>query len=207
MCAGRREEALELTQQALQLDPLSASLHFRRAVLEDHCGFPHEAVDRFEDAIEADPDFSLNYFHQAMTLTALGEHEAAMRKIEIAMDKTGGSPMILAVRGHILARMGRETEAQAVLSQISHLAGERLASPLLAALVHCGRGDMEAAAEAVRIAVRQGSYCLVPYLTCSMMAPLRAWSGWPALRDLTNLTGFRVEPQVANHAVELLRVG
>jgi TolB-like protein/Flp pilus assembly protein TadD len=193
MAAGTREDALRMTRHALQLDPLSPVFRFRLAVLEDYCGFPSEAIDLFQDAIEADPDFSLNYYHQAMALTATGQHQGALSRLELAIEKFGGSPMMLAVKGHVLAKLGQDAAAEAILARLACLSSDGLVSPLLAAFVHTGRNDMEAAAKAVRESVAQGGYCLVPYLVISMMAPLRAWHGWQELSDLVHLSGFRCE--------------
>jgi len=185
--AGRHDDAFEATRQALRLDPLSPVLHSRFGVADLHCGRPREAIESFQDAIEQNPEFVFNYYHQAMALASVGQTDAALVRIGEAEVRSPSNPIILATKGYVLARAGSDAAAAEIASRLESLSAKGLISPILLAFVYCGGSDLARAAEMVRLALRRKSYSLLPYLANSMMEPLRQWEGFPALLSAARL--------------------
>src|SRR5262245_37287220 len=82
--AGRPEQALELLEQAMRLDP-----HYP-PVYAMELGFTYNLLGRYEEAIAAlkqcllrDPDFLAAYLHLALAYSERGQEEAARAAAEV----------------------------------------------------------------------------------------------------------------------------
>ena len=183
LCAGlaladREEEAISLTSRALRLDPMSGVWLIRLAIVATICGRPQEAIELLDEAISLSPELAVPaYSQQAMELTSVGAHAEALSKIEKAESMSGPVVQTLAVKGHILGRTGNDGAASAIAQQLEARCRSGLISPMLPALVHCGRNDQPRAAEFVRLAVERRSFIMTVFLRFGIMAPLREWEG------------------------------
>ena len=82
---------------------------------------------------------------------------------------------MLSLRGYILAKMGRTTDAEEVLNTLKGIAGDRYVPPYAMALVHAGLGQ-------TRSGVRSGSTRPSMSGTCTLPGSCRIPSGTPTAR-------------------------
>ncbi|MDG6901066.1 MAG: tetratricopeptide repeat protein [Nitrososphaerota archaeon] len=140
----RFDEAIEHAKRAEELDPLSQSVSVALGQTLAYARRYDEAIAHLQEKIRTDPDMSsphfmlgIAYFYKGMYEKAEEEERKAM-----AMLKTPVRPKT--ILGACLARMGREEEARAILSELKGKAPKQLL-----AIVCLELGDREAALEYV----------------------------------------------------------
>jgi tetratricopeptide (TPR) repeat protein len=99
------------------------------------------------------PDFWIGHYHLAQTYEQLGEHELALDALNAAGKLSGGQSKVLAVRGYILAKIGKTSDAEAVLSLLEAMARDRYCPPYATALVYAGLGQDESVFKALENAL------------------------------------------------------
>jgi tetratricopeptide (TPR) repeat protein len=73
----RREERVDLFRGVLEIDPGDVVANFGLGKLLADLGRPAEAVDHFERALAAQPDYSMAYAQLGLCLEAVGDRERA----------------------------------------------------------------------------------------------------------------------------------
>lgn len=142
---GRREEASAAIRRARELDPLSSMNRALSSQVAFAAGDPLVAVDFAREAIVIDPDFWIGHFQLAQACGHLGETDRALDALNQANRLSGGNSKAMSLRGYLLARTGRLTEAMEILGTLEGIARERYVPPYAMALVHAGLGDSGAA--------------------------------------------------------------
>jgi tetratricopeptide (TPR) repeat protein len=141
---GRHDEAIAAVRQARGLDP---NLPIARS-LEGQFFFMarryDEALALLDATVKIAPRFIQGHVMRAYPLLALGRYDEAIRECDIADELEAAIPRSGSVgprlfpsslRGYALARLGRRSEAEAMLERIRRQGRERWANPLFAALV------------------------------------------------------------------------
>ena len=72
---------------------------------------------------------------------------AAIESLDKAYAFSGGNTMALSVKGYVLARSGRHSEAEQIVSSLIQTAQRRFVPPSNIALVYAGLGNRESALE------------------------------------------------------------
>jgi len=149
----RHDEALKAIGRARQLDPLLAGHHALSSQIA-FSGREFTAAERFaRQSITIDPEFWIGHMQLGQALERLGEHESALEALNLAARLSGGNSKAISLRGYILARLGRTTEAREVLSMLESLAKERYVPPFAQALVYAGLGERAQALDALERAL------------------------------------------------------
>lgn len=142
---GRHAEAGAAIRRARELDPLS-SMH---RALSSQIAFAARdlpaAVQFAREAILLDPEFWIGHFQLAQALVDLGDSGAASDALNQANRFSGGNSKALSLRGYLLARTGRESEARELLRTMDEIGRTRFMPPYAPALIHAGLGEAEAA--------------------------------------------------------------
>ena len=163
---GRFPEAEAHARRAQELDPLSAVpmvalgrvLYFARRF--------EEALQEFRRSLELDPTFVRALLMSAVALANLDRPEEALAAVDRAIAASGGSALMLSVRGQIAARGGRRQEAVAVLHELDARARDGYVSSYNRAAVYATLGELDAAFEWLERAYDERSSSLV-YLRVS----------------------------------------
>ncbi len=79
---------------------------------------------------------------------------------------------MLSLRGYILAKMGRTTDAEQVLNTLNGIAGDRYVPPYAMALVHAGLGQTDQAFQWLDKAANERDVHLVLARAGSQVGPL-----------------------------------
>lgn len=147
---GRPADAAAAIRRARELDPLNAAT----IALSSQVAFAardYLSAKQFaEQAIAVDPEFWIGYMQLGQVLEQLDAPQPAIEALNTAGRLSGGNSKPLALRGYILARMGRHKEANEVLDTLLAAGVEKYIPPYAIALIHAGLGQRQAAMEWLR---------------------------------------------------------
>ena len=141
----RHEESLRFIGRARQLDPLLAGNHALSAQVAFAARDFTAAAEFARQSIAIDPEFWIGYMQLGQALEQLGQSEPALDALNLAGRLSGGNSKALSLRGYILAKTGRTSEAKEVLGILEKLSGELYVPPAAQALIYAGFGEGERA--------------------------------------------------------------
>lgn len=142
---GRHDEAIELSNRALQLEPLSLVIHTDLAMSHYFAQRFGEAAAEFHSVLEGDPDFGYGRFGLALTSSALGHHTAAVAEARQACELLSDNGASHAVLGYVAARAGDQATAQKALDRLTQMAAAAAGQAGHLALVRIGLGQRDEA--------------------------------------------------------------
>ena len=148
---GRHEEAIRTVTRGHELDPLSMIIRAARAWMHFFARDLDAAVPLIEELMEREPDFSTAFLWASPIYEVRGEYDKALRVAIRGGEMTARNPWALSGMGRALAKMGRGSEAEAILAELRDVASRRYVSPYDLGLVCEARGmDDEAFAQLER---------------------------------------------------------
>jgi serine/threonine-protein kinase len=142
---GRFDEAYDVLQRALEVDPLSLPIATALGVRAYYAHRYEEAAAALSNALELDSAFPMAHYFLALVFTELGRHDEALTEIETAMRGSQGSPEMTAAAGYALARAGNIEGARHRMDELLALSSARYVSPGLTAQIHAGLGATDEA--------------------------------------------------------------
>ncbi len=149
---GRHAEAGPAIRRARELDPLIAVNHALSAQVA-FAARDYAAAQQFaRQAIVIDPELWIGHIQLAQACEQLGQNEIALEALNRAGRFGGGNSKVVALRGYVLAKVGRTREAEEALDTLKAIAGERYVPPYAMALVQAGVGRFAAALESLELA-------------------------------------------------------
>jgi tetratricopeptide (TPR) repeat protein len=86
-------------------------------------------------------DFWIANFQMAQAYEQLGDYEMTLKALSRAGGMGGENSKMISLRGYVLAKMGREEEARAVLKTLEALGRERYMPACAMAQIHVGLGE------------------------------------------------------------------
>lgn len=143
--AGHFDEAIELANKAIALDPFSPSVRTTASqAYYLHRDFERAIAD-YAAIIEMDPGDPSFHFYLAWALEQTGELEEAILQHERAVELSGRAALFVGGLGHALGLVGRTDEAAIILSELIEQESEARAEPIHVAMVHIGLGNYDQA--------------------------------------------------------------
>ena len=143
-CMGRFDEGIGELELAHGLDPLSLVISTDVAKAYMFARRYDEALGRYHRVLEMEPEFDVARGLLAMTYSARGEHEEALRELS-KIKKLEGDPMYISYLGYAHGKAGRRAEARDDLVRLRELSKRTYVSPLWMALLCAGGGEKEQA--------------------------------------------------------------
>lgn len=144
---GRHAEAAIAAGAARTLDPLHAG-HFALSAQVAFNSRDYPAAVQFaRQATVLDAEFWVGHLQLAQALERVECYDQAIEALQPAWRFSGGNSKALALRGYVLARMGRVRDAQEVLQTLEGVSRERYVPPYAIALVYAGLGHQDLAIE------------------------------------------------------------
>jgi DNA-binding winged helix-turn-helix (wHTH) protein/Flp pilus assembly protein TadD len=140
---GRPEEARPAIRRARELDPLLAVHHALSSQVAFSGREYKDAVQFARQAVVVDPEFWVGHLQLAQALDQLGQDDQALEALASAGRFSGGNSKVIALRGYIIAKLGRAGEAREVLRTLVAIARERYVPPYAMALVHAGLEEVD----------------------------------------------------------------
>jgi TolB-like protein/Flp pilus assembly protein TadD len=151
---GREEEAAREIARARELDPLYGMHQALSSQVAFHARRYEEAVRFARQAIVIDPNFWIARLFLAQALVELGQMEEALESLAVAAQFGVVNSKVLALRGYILAKLGRAAEANEIVLTLNAIAAERFVPPGALAWVYLGLGQTGFALQALEDGLR-----------------------------------------------------
>jgi TolB-like protein/Flp pilus assembly protein TadD len=142
---GREEEARAAMESARAIDPLQAMHHALSAQVAFLGRDFSAALEFARHAAVVLADFWIANFQMAQAYEQLGDYDLALKALSRAGGMGGENSKMISLRGYVLAKMGREEEARAVLTTLETLARKGYLPPCAMAQVHVGLGEHDLA--------------------------------------------------------------
>jgi tetratricopeptide (TPR) repeat protein len=118
---GRLEEAMNVSKQAIQLDPNSADAYYNLGGALQELKRAEEALATYEQVIRLKPSDVEAHNHRGSMLVQLGRPEEALVAYERAVELDPKYASATFNRGNVLALLGRREEALAAYEQAIQL--------------------------------------------------------------------------------------
>ncbi len=146
---GRHEEARLAARRARESDPMDPVHHALSAQVAFFARDYEAAVEMAVRSSVLDPEFWVGHWQAAQAHEQLGNAELAFAALLKAGQFSGGNSKVVALRGYMLAKLGRRGEAREALHTLEAASRERYVPPYAMALVYAGLGQADAAYEAL----------------------------------------------------------
>ncbi len=143
--AGRFDEALELAQKAITLDPLSAGVRSTVAQAYYLNGDFTTAMVEYRKMLDLAPGDPSLHFYLAWSMEQAGDYERSIALHERAILLSDRAPLFVSGLGYAYGLAGRDSEAQRILDELVEREAEGLAEPFHVAMVNIGLGNNEQA--------------------------------------------------------------
>ena len=117
------------------------------AMIEFHAGDFDAAVTHARRGLAIDPEFWIAHFQLAQAYEQLGQPELALQELASAARLSNSNSKPVSLRGYVLAKLGRRSEANDVLAALAQVASTRYVPPYASALVYAGLGNRDATFE------------------------------------------------------------
>jgi len=145
--AGRQDEAESAMRRTRELEPLEPMSHALSSQVAFQARDYPAAVEHARRAVLTDAEFWIGYMELAQAYERTGDTNLALEALTDATRFSGGNSKAISLRGYILGKSGRASEAREVLRRLQADAAERYVPPYAMALVHAGLGEREAVFE------------------------------------------------------------
>ncbi len=204
-------EAEASFEKAIALDPKYPPAHHWFAMMLMATGRHEESLAQIDRAISLEPESALYEVKRGTILMAAGRLDEAERHLRAVLERRPGSPLarrelglLELVRGRpeaallhldssepayavVLGRLGRKSQARAMLEALRDVQSSAYVSPIDFALVHVGLGETEAALDQLDRAFEWKDAALAYLRTQPGLAPLRSE---PRFQDLLKRMGL-----------------
>jgi serine/threonine-protein kinase len=132
--------------------------------------------------------FALAYRRLGEAYQQAGLHEDAMAAFDKASALAGKDAELLAVRGHLQAKLGESEKARQTLAELEELSNTRYVPAYLMAKVHLGLGDHDETFKQLNRAYLERYGYLTYLLVDPIFDPLKSDSRFA---ELTNRVGLK----------------
>jgi len=143
--AGRFNEAVDIMQTAVKLDPLIQILNNHLASMYSLSGQVERAIEQRKKTLELAPDFAKAISGLAEDYLDLSMYPEAVTTINRAMSVAGRTPGLVAMLGRAYALSGRKDEAETLLQELQEGAVGEYVSPMAFAELHASLGNTDEA--------------------------------------------------------------
>jgi TolB-like protein/DNA-binding winged helix-turn-helix (wHTH) protein/Flp pilus assembly protein TadD len=178
---GRHDEAGAAMRRARELEPLFPMEH----ALSAHVAFAaRDYTSGLQFARHASvlgPQFWIGQLQLAQLYEQVGDDYSARQALRITEQFSDANTKMLSLRGYLLSKLGRTSEAREVLSTLETVARERYVPPYSMALVRAGLGDRDAALQWLERAFQVRDVHLVFLVVDPKWDPYRADPRFEAL--------------------------
>ena len=183
--SGRRKEAVEQLELAVQGDPLHLTYRAILGMCLGAAGRYAEAEDLLRQTRDLDPNFFWTYYIFADLYAARQMFAEALPFAEKAFSLAPWYAPSVGVYGGLLVRMGEPNRGKEVVQRLG--SGEAYGASKGLALFHTCCGEIDLAADWFEKAIEERDSMVVAFLQGAIGEPLRTSPRWPKLAALMNL--------------------
>jgi TolB-like protein/Flp pilus assembly protein TadD len=143
--AGRLDEAIEMMQTAVKLDPLSQNFNNNLANMYYFSGQVEQAIEQRKKMLELYPGHVKAISYLARDYLSMSMYSEAVATIERAMTLAGRTPELLTKLGKAYALSGRRDEAETLLRELQERTASEYVLPTFFAEVYASLGNTDEA--------------------------------------------------------------
>ena len=152
---GRNAEAVEQSLEALRINPSSPVLLGAAGIVHHLGRRDDDALRYLEQALGADPSYTVAALWRALSLAATGRLDQALEWAQRSQsERFGASPWVV---GYVNALAGRRAEAEEVLSAMTTRAQRAYVPPMEFAYLTLALGQHDRALQWIEAGVREKS--------------------------------------------------
>jgi TolB-like protein/lipoprotein NlpI len=156
LAMGQFDRAMAEAQRAVELDPISPIGRTDIATVYMVARRYDEAIAQLRNTLETDPDFYWAHRQLGLSLELKGAPADAIVEYQRAA-QLNDDPRVLAFIGHAEASIGRQTEARAILAQLTDASKTRCISGYSFAVIHLALGEKDQALDWLGKDAREGT--------------------------------------------------
>ena len=142
--SGKHTESETIMRRARELDPLEPMTYAMSSQVAFQARDYAAALTHARHAIVIDPEFWIGYMQEGQAYEQLSQTDLAIDRFSQAARFSHGNSKAISIRGYLLAKVARQSEAREVLSTLEGVSRDRYVPPYAMALVHAGLNDREA---------------------------------------------------------------
>ena len=184
---GRLDEAWREIKRAEELDPLSLVIINNVAEMQIERGDLDAATKEAQRLISLEPTFWPGHQTLAIVLVKQGRYPEALAEAQKSMEAANRSNAPLALLGHVYARMGRKSDAEAVIKELEKRFANKQADGRDLAVVYAGLEDKNRAFDWLEKSFRDRGVFLVFLNLEPLLEPLKSDPRWNALQKRVGL--------------------
>jgi TolB-like protein/Tfp pilus assembly protein PilF len=185
LALGRRKEAAEQQERAVQGDPLHPTIRVSIAMCLGTAGRYAEAEAHLRQILDWDPNFASAYSYLASLYAARRMFVEALPFVEKAYSLAPWGPLVTGVYAGLLIRTGEPVRARELVQALG--SGQAYGTPFGLAIFHMICGEIDLAADWIEKAIEERFPAVGHWLQSAIAEPLRASPRWPKLAALMNL--------------------
>lgn len=184
---GRTDEALREIKRAAELDPLSLVVINNIAEMYIDRGDLNSADWECQRMIELDPNFWPPHQTLGIVLVKRGRYVEALNEAQKSVQLANRGNASLAFLGHVYAKLGRRSEAEAVIKELEKRYTDKQADGRDLAVVYVGMDDKDQAFAWLEKAYQERSVFMVFLKLEPLLEPLHNDPRW---NDLERRVGI-----------------
>jgi TolB-like protein/Flp pilus assembly protein TadD len=185
LVAGRFDEAIEMIQTALKLDPLSQEFNNNLAGIYYFSGQVERAIEQRKKTLELYPGYRVAIEDLAEDYLSMSMYPEAVATIEKGMSLAGRTQRSVTLLGRAYVLSGRKDEAETLLQELQER--DTYVSPIYFAKLYASLGNTDEAFRWLEKTYQERNWG---------MLVLKTWPAWDSLRsdprfdDLIQRMGF-----------------
>jgi TolB-like protein/DNA-binding winged helix-turn-helix (wHTH) protein/tetratricopeptide (TPR) repeat protein len=172
MWEGRFNEALQESERARELDPLSLIIAADNGAILYNARQFDKAIAQFRSVLEMDPQFPRAHVIRA-ALDEEGRYDEALADLSVSYQQSGAQYYYWMEKAYICGRLGKETEARQALNELKKIYAHGNRDPGGFLWAYLGMGDKEKAFEYLQEAYTQRSNIMTSLKVEPAFDPLR----------------------------------
>jgi eukaryotic-like serine/threonine-protein kinase len=184
---GRLDEARSETEEALLIDPLSATVNTCAAGVAYYSRQYDRAIDMCRKALELCPDDIELFCILALSYEGKGSLAEAIEAFEAARTFSGNYPIVLASLAATYAKAGNREKARELVDQMREISRDRYVPPIAWAWIHIAFDEPDLAFDWLEKAADAHDVLLCFLAIGPTYEPLRWHSRFPALLQTIGL--------------------
>ena len=183
----RLEESVVTLKKALELDPLSAFLHWALGYGYLLTRDWDKCISQTNNAVELDPGYSSPFITLGNAHLFRGELDKAIQALEMATNLSGGGPLILGYLGFSYAYTGRKEAALMLLQKLEEQAQKSYTPFSSIARIYLGLGEIDKCLDWLEEAINHRESAICHFHLEPICDPLRSHPRYRSLLRKMNL--------------------
>ena len=170
---GRRGDAAAALERARELDPLSPTSQFKPTFGQYLDRDYEKAVEQVRAGLKFYPEFWQGHWVLCLSLSAMGQHEAAIAACKAAVKFSGKGSVALGALGYVLASAGKNAEARRIIAELEALRATQYVGAANFAMIHGALGELDPAFDELEQAYENRDWLLINIKREAFLDPLR----------------------------------